>query len=146
MIYHYTKHFHLRSILERGLLPSSLLLTPAEKPINWFTTNAQWEPTVFAVVAPSLQDAHEYERDHGGLIRIVCEDSVAPYRWKELKEIAHIPGQIAKVLYDAAILVGSRPGEWRGSLEVVPVEKFVAIEFFDGRDWVTASQYKPMAA
>jgi hypothetical protein len=146
MIYHYTKKFYLHSILEKGLMPTDLLLTPGEKPINWFTTNPLWERTVFALYAPLLEDAHEYMRYYGGLMRIACEDCVAPYRWKELKEIANIPGHITNGLYRGAIRVGSRPGEWRGTLDVVPVEKFVAIDFFDGQAWTPAACHDRKAA
>jgi hypothetical protein len=146
MIYHYTKALHLPSILRQGLQPSRLLLTPGEKPILWFTTNPAWENTVLALDAPSLDEANLRMRDQGGLARIVCNDSVAPLRWKELKEIASIPYSMSSHLYSTAIRIGSRPGEWRGTLDVVPVAKFMAIEFYDGEKWTSLNQMAMKAA
>lgn len=140
MIYHYTKTMFIPSILKKGLLPTDLFLTPGEKPINWFSTNPLWERTVLILTSPTLAEAHEYMLKQGGLARIVCNDEVAPIRWKQLKEIASIPYCVAHYLYSSAIQVGARPGEWRGTLDVVPVDKFVAIEFFDGQVWSALSK------
>jgi hypothetical protein len=103
MIFHYTKVKWLTSILADGLKPSSILLTPGEKAILWFSTNERWENTVFLMDAPTLAKAHARMLPSGGLARIGCDDSVAPYRWKELKEIASIPSRIAAVFYRTAI-------------------------------------------
>jgi hypothetical protein len=140
MIFHYTKALWLQSILAHGLKPSGIGLHPGEKPLLWFTTNERWENTVFISTSPTLQEAHEYMLPLGGLARIVCDDAVAPYRWKEMKEVASVPSMVAKYLYDSAIRVGSRPGEWRGTLDVVPVEQFRAIEVYDGERWVPVSE------
>ena len=146
MIYHYTKVLHLRSILAHGLKPTDLLIAPGETPVLWFSTNPQWENTAFCSDAPSLGEAHKLLRTYGGLARIGCDDSVAPVRWKELKELAHIPSKVAMCLYQSAIAVRSRPGEWRGTFAVVPVEKFEAIEVFDGLDWVSLFEVRSRAA
>lgn len=146
MIYHYTKVFYLRSILAHGLKPTDLCIAPGEKPVLWFTTNAHWENTVFCIDAPTLGEAHGAMRRHGGLARIGCDDSVAPHRWKELKELANIPSKVATGLYQAAIAVRSRPGEWRGTFAVVPVEKFQRIEVFDGLAWVSLFEVRFKAA
>ena len=146
MIYHDTKVFNLPSILARGLKPTDVLIAPGELPVLWFTTNERWEPTVLSVFAPSLEAAHEAMLRHGGLARIVCDQTVAPHPWKELKEIARIPSKIAMILYRAAIDLGSRPGEWRGTLDVVPVTQFIALEIYDGHQWIPTSTFKTEAA
>jgi hypothetical protein len=146
MIYHYTKAFHLPSILAHGLRQSELFLTSGEKPILWFSTNPAWENTVLMWRGRTLTEAHLLMRDRGGLVRIVCDDSVAPHRWKELKGLALIPHRIATARYSTAISVGSRPGEWRGTFDVVPVAKFVAIEFYDGENWTSLNQMAMKAA
>jgi hypothetical protein len=141
MIYHYTKGFHLPSILA-----SSILVAEGEKPILWFTTNELWENTIFVATAPTLTEAHEFMLDLGGLLRISCDNSVALHRWKELREVASIPSKLAVCLYASAIRVGSRPGEWRGSLDAVPVEAFRMVDVYDGHDWVPAPDLKLKAA
>jgi hypothetical protein len=139
MIFHYTKGIYQPSIMAHGLMQSAVMLAKGEKPVLWFSTNRHWENTVFAIDAPTLGAAHQRMLLDGGLARIGCDDSVAPYRWKELREIASIPQKLAMRLYASAISVGSRPGEWRGTLESVPPEQFRLIEVFDGQAWIPAS-------
>jgi len=146
MIYHYTKAIHLPSILAHSLQPTDALIAPGELPVLWFTTNERWENTVLSVCAPSLTAAHEAMLPYGGLARIVCHKEVALYRWKELKEIARIPSKIAMGLYSSAIRLGSRPGEWRGTLDAVPVAKFMAIDLYDGEKWISTSNLQTKAA
>jgi hypothetical protein len=105
-----------------------------------------WENTIVVDTAPTLTEAHEFMWDLGGLARIGCDDSVAPYRWKEVREIASIPSKLAVCLYSSPIRVGSRPGEWRGTLESVPVEAFQIVEAFDGYAWVPAPELTLKAA
>ena len=138
MIFHYTKAVHMPFIMAQGLKQSASLLARGEKPVLWFTTNGTWENTVFPTDAPSLPEAHSKMLPWGGLVRIGCDDSVAPHRWKELREIATIPPVLAGGLYRNAIEVGSRPGEWRGTLDSLPAEQFRLIQRFDGTDWVDA--------
>src|ERR1022692_685235 len=95
---------------------------------------------------PRTVGLHKLMRTHGGLARIGCDASVAPYRWKELKELAHIPSKFAMALYQSAIAVRSRPGEWRGTFEVVPAANFKVIDVFDGLDWVSIFEVRLKAA
>jgi hypothetical protein len=136
MIYHYTKEFNLASILEKGLIPWTIILWPGEKPVLYFTTNPRWENTVLIGQAETLRDSYDLAiKGRTRLVRISCDDSVVPHRWKQIKDLAAIPYSVAHGLYTSAIQVGSRPGEWRATLDVVPPEKFLAIEFFDGDSW-----------
>jgi hypothetical protein len=138
MIYHYTKGHWLVPILADGLLPSCQNedLVRGEKPALWFTTNEQWENTVLLRDAPTLREAHNKATRLGGLARIVCDESVAPIRWKEAVHLLSIPSKIANLLYRSAIEVGSRPGEWRVTVETVPVSSFLAVQIYDGREWI----------
>ncbi len=96
--------------------------------------------------APSLGLAHKTMLPNGGPVRIACAEPVAPYRWKELKEVASIPTKVAMGLYSTAIKLGSRPGEWRGTLDLVPPEKFLAVERYDGEQWIPFSAEELKAA
>jgi hypothetical protein len=132
--------------MRHGLKPSNLLLAPGEKAVLWFTTNDRWENTVFALDAPSLPEAYQKMSSLGGLARIGCDESIAPHRWKEIKEIASIPYHMAAHLYSSAIELGSRPGEWRGTLEGVPVDHFKQVEIYDGQKWICTSPSLKFAA
>jgi hypothetical protein len=137
MIYHYTKSLSMASITANGLQPSPIHLAPGEKPVLWFTTNAHWENTVFIMDAPNLRLAHlKLTALNGMLVRIGCDDSVAPHGWVEMNEMASTPSRAVSSLYKSARKVYSDPRDWRGTLEVVPAEKFKVIEVFDGHAWV----------
>jgi len=125
------------AILKKGLKPTDYYISRGEKPVLWFSSNPIWENTVFCADAPTLEEA--YQRMNGEvLFRIGCDESVAPHTWKEIKEIANIPFKVATGLYRAAIMVKARPGEWRGTLDVVPLSHFETIEYYDGvcKQWV----------
>jgi hypothetical protein len=139
MIYHYTQMVHLESIMELGLQPYTYNLQPGEKPSLSFTTNPVWENTVFVINAPNISEAHQKMLERGGLVRISCEDSVAPYRFRKLCEVARIPRRMSRHLYSRAIEVGSNPSDWRGTLAVVPVDEFRAIDVYDGHEWTDSN-------
>src|ERR1044071_2966623 len=132
MIYHYSNSIWLPSIMATGLTPKPIELQPGEKAVLWFTLNPKWENTIFLLNAPSLQKAH-VKMSHLGhwLVRIGCDESVAPYTREEITELAATPSTLAAALYETAIIAGSRPGEWRGTLEDVPPEKFKVIERYN---------------
>jgi hypothetical protein len=145
MIYHYTKTHHLESITSQGLQPTDILLARGEKPVLWFSTNDHWERTVLCV--PSLAEAHQFMSRHGeGLVRIACEDNVAPHRWQEIKVLACMPPRIANNLEKAAKLVYADPRQWRCTLDVVPPSLFVAIEQFDGTSWLAMDWQSQVAS
>jgi hypothetical protein len=155
MIYHYSKAMHLSGILATGLRPSlggvisradgeaasypARWVAAGVKPVLWFSTNPEWERTVFCDDAPSLQQAHLFTRHFtvSGLIRIVCNDAVAPHDWHRLKRIACISAGGAKRLVRSAERVYARPDQWRATLAVVPMTDFLDIESWNGAAWVT---------
>jgi hypothetical protein len=137
MIYHYTKSTKLASILTHGLRPRRILLAPGEKPVLWFTTNDRWEDTGLTIDAPSLGGAHDFVLKLGArLIRIACDDDVAPHGWNEIQKLAATPAGVAARLYELATGAGSRPDDWKGTLNDVTVEKCRAFEMYDGKEWV----------
>ncbi len=146
MIYHYTQMVHLQRILAFGLRPSTYYLQPGEQPVLSFTTNPNWENTVFAIDAPTLAEAHEKMLGDDGLVRIGCDDSVAPYRWNRLCEVANTPERVSRWLAKFAIRVGSNPNDWRGTLSGVPVSEFRAIDVYDGHEWIGWAQFNPAAS
>ena len=84
MIYHYTKSSSLPSILDQGLRAVCLgpPLTAGEKPVVWFSTNPLWARTVFALFAPTFEQAYAAALDEGILLaRIGCEELPTPSMW-----------------------------------------------------------------
>jgi hypothetical protein len=147
MIFHYTKVVKLPAILRMGLRldppyiqGSRVPLGPGEKRVVWFSTNTRWENTIFVIDAPSLAQAHIRMMQYGGLARIGCDESVAPFTWHELKVLAAIPLKMSAALYQSAIRVGARPGQWRGTLDNVTPTAFKSIDTYDGVLWVPVTE------
>jgi hypothetical protein len=45
-IYHYTTGLKLKQIINSGAIkPTTAKIEPHEKPVAWFSTSGQWEPT-----------------------------------------------------------------------------------------------------
>ena len=74
---------------------------------------------------------------HGGLARIGVADDVARLTWKEYKEQSGILPKEAKLIYDEAVSLNVRPGEWLATFEAVPREKWLAVEIWDDTAWVS---------
>jgi hypothetical protein len=98
--------------------------------------NERWENTVFADTAPSLESAHDYMLDFGGLARIICKQETAPLTWHQIRDAANIPSKMAQALYRSAIECGARLSEWRGTLNGVLPTDFIGVKIFDGERWI----------
>ena len=55
-VYHYTTGLKLRQIINSGQIKSTTAKIEAhEKPVAWFSTQDQWEPTATKVPIPGMQ-------------------------------------------------------------------------------------------
>jgi len=88
-IYHYTTGMKLRSIINSGhIRPTTSRIEPHEKPVAWFSTSGQWEPTATKVPIPGMQGQIETAKAQGGLVRITVPGTCAPYAFQQLPLIA----------------------------------------------------------
>ena len=127
--WHYTKGRHLANILEDCVIRPATLFVPAnERPIVWFSTNQQWEPTV----GPK----ERLELYAGGLVRFGVDPDTAPHNWQTLKELSGMSSKEAQRLYRAAIEEGARPGEWWGTFDPVLRSQWVSIQVHENGRWV----------
>lgn len=140
--WHYTVLQHIIQIDNDGVIkPATAGVPQDEKPIVWFSTNQDWEPTAnkCAVNGDGLiidLNKEQTEMLGGGLVRIGVDAETAPYDWRALKELSGMSGRIAQGLYDAAIACGARPGDWWGTFDPVPRSKWTAAEVFKNGSWV----------
>ena len=77
------------------------------------------------IVAPEFQPA-----------RIGVAVTTAPYRWDDFKRMSGVSAKVAKMLYQRALAVGGRPGDWYVSFEPVPEHKWLSVQLYDGSGWV----------
>jgi len=131
-IYHYTTGLKLKQIINSGhIRPSTAHVPPHEKPVAWFSTQEQWEPTATKVPAPGMQGQIETAKAQGGLVRITVPGLCAPYVFPQLPLIAGTKPSICIGLLIAGLELGSDPDSWRFSTTSVPTALFREVEFFD---------------
>lgn len=141
ILWHYTTGGKFVQIVESGeIRPATANVPEGERPITWFSSNQWFEPTA--------QKALTNEQGHvkrlgmagtaelgGGLVRIGIAAETAPHDWRTLRELAGISSKMAQIMYQNAIEQGARPGEWRGTFDTVPREKWIAVEVFHEGKW-----------
>ena len=143
-VYHYTTQQRLPIIKAAGYLrPSVAYPTPGEKMALWFTISNEWDNTANKgmpalhegkIVSVTLNPRMTHHLT-GGLVRVECADSVAPYDWDWYKLHSGVHRKMARHLYQTAILQGVKPRDWRVTFERVPCEAWTAVHFWDGDQW-----------
>jgi hypothetical protein len=147
-VWHYTVGIRLESILKEGQIKPSTAFAPKnERKIVWFTTSGEWEQTANKSVTDNAGKLHHLNTEQtaevcGGLARIGVDESTAPYTWRDLKELSGMSGPQAQGLYRGAIEKGSRLSAWRGALDPVPREKWLAVEVMENGVWVPHPEWK----
>ena len=131
-IYHYTTGLKLRSIINSGCIkPTTARIEPHEKPVVWFSTSGEWEPTATKVSIPGMQGQIETAKAQGGLVRITVPGTCAPYEFPQLPLIAGTSTQACIGLLFAGLELGSDPETWRFTPDAVPTALFREVEFYD---------------
>jgi hypothetical protein len=137
-IYHYTTGLKLRSIINSGVIkPTTAKIEPHEKPVAWFSTQDQWEPTATKVPIPGMQGQIETAKAQGGLVRITVPGTSAPYVFPQLPLIAGTKPSVCLGLLVAGLELGSDPDTWRFTPTPVPTALFreVAVYGFEHDSW-----------
>ncbi len=140
--WHYTIGQKLVLILQDGLIkPATAGVPPGEKPIVWFSSNPNWEPTACKAtfdengVFSRLTMAETADLG-GGLVRFAVAPETAPHDWRALKDLSGMAGWMAQHLYREGITQGARPGDWWGTFDPVPRSKWIAVQVYDSGRWV----------
>ena len=131
-IYHYSTGLKLKQIINSGhIRPSTAHVPLNEKPVAWFSTQEQWEPTATKVPVPGMQGQIETAKAQGGLVRITVPGTSAPYVFQQLPLIAGTKPSVCIGLLIAGLDLGSDPDTWRFTPTPVPTALFREVEFFD---------------
>ena len=132
VIYHYTTGLKLRQIINSGAIkPTTAKIEPHEKPVAWFSTSDQWEPTATKVPIPGRQGQLLTAKAQAGLVRISVPGTCAPYLFPQLPLIAGTSPQACIGLLLAGLELGADPGTWRFTHTPVPAALFREVEFYD---------------
>lgn len=131
-VYHYTTGLKLKQIINSGgIRPTTAKIEPQEKPVAWFSTSGQWEPTATKVPIPGMQGQIETAKAQGGLVRITVPGTCAPYVFPQLPLIAGTSPTACIGLLLAGLELGSDPDTWRFTPTPVPSAIFREVEFYD---------------
>lgn len=131
-IYHYTTGLKLKQIINSGAIkPSTAHIEPNEKPVAWFSTQDQWEPTATKVPIPGKQGQLLTAQAQSGLVRITVPGTCAPYVFPQLPLIAGTKPSVCIGLLLSGLELGSDPGTWRFTPTPVPSALFREVEFYD---------------
>ena len=131
-IYHYTTGLKLFSIINSGhIRPSTAQVPPNEKPVTWFSTSPEWEPTATKCSIPGKLGQLIAAKAQSGLVRITVPSSTAPYVFQQLPLIAGTKPSVCIGLLIAGLELGSDPDTWRFTPTPVPTTLFREIEFYD---------------
>jgi hypothetical protein len=132
VLYHYTTGLKLRSIINSGCIkPTTAKIEPNEKPVAWFSTSPEWEPTATKAPIPGKQGQIITAQAQSGLVRITVPATCAPYVFPQLPLIADTSIKACIGLLLAGLELGSDPGTWRFTPMPVPTALFREVEFYD---------------
>lgn len=89
VVHHYTTGLKLRSIINSGAIKPSTAHVPAhEKPVAWFSTSPEWEPTASKTSVPGKLGQLITAKAQNGLVRITVPGACAPYEIQQLPKVA----------------------------------------------------------
>ena len=126
--WHYTTGEKVRSIINSGhITPTTAKVPPHEKPVAWFSTSDEWEPTATKVPIPGKLGQLMTAQAQGGLARIQVPASAAPHRIQDLPRLAGTSPDDWLGLVLAGLELGADPTTWRFSLVPAPVSFFQAV-------------------
>ena len=131
-IYHYTTGLKLKQIINSGhIRPSTAHVPSNEKPVAWFSTQDQWEPTCTKASIPGKLGQLMTAKAQGGLVRITVPGTCASYVFPQLPLIAGTKTSVCIGLLIAGLELGSCPDTWRFTPTPVPTALFREVEFYD---------------
>jgi hypothetical protein len=140
-LWHYTTGEKFVAIIEdRILKPTACRIDPGERPAVWFSANQWWEKTASKILQTggklrslSMAETAAYGK---GLVRFGVERQTAPISWREFRALSGISPATYRNMAKAGKKRGANPGEWFASFEPVPRELWVAVEVFQGDQWM----------
>ncbi len=131
-IYHYTTGLKLKQIINSGCIkPTTAKIEPHEKPVAWFSTSPEWEPTATKVPIPGKAGQIITAKAQNGLVRITVPGGCSPYVVQQLPLIAGTSIETCVGLLLAGLDLGSDPSTWRFTPTPVPTFLFRDVEFYD---------------
>jgi len=138
IIWHYTTIEKLESIMKDELLKVSEVERKfGLKPAVWFSKNDFWEPTATKMLSDGRCLSIDEQYELLGMIRIAIEFNKQLVSWGKYRYESKINPSFHKTMEESGIEKGGNPKDWFCSFNNIQIEKFLDIEQYDGRKWVS---------
>jgi hypothetical protein len=140
-IWHYTvRDFFAGIVRDRAIKPAAAFAGGQARPVVWFSTNQDWEPTAAKNLTCADGSVRLLQRDELYTIgitplRIGTLASVAPHTWHDYKRLGEMPAKISSNVVALAARLNSKTSWWFATFDPVPRDQWVSVEHFDGWQW-----------
>jgi len=151
-LWHYTNRTALENILEsRSIIPATAFAELAERPAAWFTRRSNWEGTANKGAINSYGERFNPTKEstaaiYGGLARIEIRPGAAPHGWASYKKCGGVSPEAVKSHTEWGKTVGSNPYDWWVSYQSVQENDWMAVEVWNGWEWVPHRDWSPADA
>jgi len=144
--WHYTTAAKLAAILRSGQLrPATAGVPASERPVVWFSTEPDWEPTACKMAFVPSRGLIRLNRDQtaalgGGLARIGIDAAIL-VGWPALARRANIHPEIVRELESGGHAQGAHPERWYGYIGTISAsDPRLRWEVLSGGVWVAIAE------
>jgi len=144
IVWHYTTGQCSIGIIESGVIRPATDKVPAgERPIVWFSSNQEWEPTSTKYIMTPEGSSRRLSKDEleaggNGLVRFGVTRRTAKLDWTAIKRLSGMSRSTARYLKVKGRRLGSQPEWWFGSFDPVQRSEWIAVEVWRAGQWVRA--------
>jgi len=134
LLWHYTTGECFENIFDDGFIrPSTAWVAEDERPIVWFSSNQEWEPTSTKTFVPHYGQAWRLSKEElrvrdSGLVRFGVTRRTAELDWTAMKRLSGMSRDTARDLKVIGRRLGSKPEWWYGTFNPVQRFEWVAID------------------
>ena len=142
LLWHYTTGQCSIGIMESGvILPATAKVPAGERPIVWFSSNQEWEPTSTKIFEAHDGRTWRMSKDElrvrgNGLVRFGVTRRTAKLDWTAIERFSGMSRDTARNLNVSGRRQGSKPEWWFGSFDPVQRPEWVAIDVLEEGQWV----------
>ena len=140
VVFHYTTEVHLARIRRVGALLPTRFFAPDEKPLLWFSTHPQWEPSVVKAIVHRRDDrvvelGFEQLKNLLGCARFLL-DGCDPRLMNLSQAYAHAgtPARIQEYLAETGRLCGAHLEGWSAVATAIPLND-LRIQVLRNGEW-----------
>ena len=140
--FHYTSPTYLPAIIKAGYIKFATAgIDKKEKPAVWLSTNPVWEHTatkIGMINGIPTQMTMEQQYKLVGLARIEVQRLDDFVSWKKFRHVSGVTEQSFLFMERLGKMKDANPDEWWAYFKVIERKDWLAVEVWDGKEWVSA--------